>query len=83
MNVAAALEALSVLGWWISRAVRSEYAQPAARRRTCYDHIAGTVGVSLHDRFKALGWLSGSLNGKHDGARTSPAGSEGICRAGH
>ncbi len=27
--------------------------------RTCYDHIAGTLGVSLHDRFMALGWLSG------------------------
>jgi hypothetical protein len=27
--------------------------------RTCYDHIAGTLGVSLHDRFKAMGWLSG------------------------
>jgi hypothetical protein len=26
--------------------------------RTCYDHIAGTLGVSLHDRFQALGWLS-------------------------
>src|SRR6266571_4025572 len=29
--------------------------------RTCYDHIAGALGVSLHDRFKALGWLSGGL----------------------
>jgi len=26
--------------------------------RTCYDHIAGALGVSLHDRFTALGWLS-------------------------
>jgi DNA-binding transcriptional ArsR family regulator len=26
--------------------------------RTCYDHIAGTVGVLLHDRFRALRWLS-------------------------
>ena len=26
--------------------------------RTCYDHIAGTIGVSLHDRFRAQGWLS-------------------------
>src|SRR6266566_3066620 len=30
-----------------------------AAARTCYDHIAGTLGVSLHDRFMALGWLSG------------------------
>jgi hypothetical protein len=25
--------------------------------RSCYDHIAGSLGVLLHDRFKALGWL--------------------------
>jgi DNA-binding transcriptional ArsR family regulator len=28
--------------------------------RTCYDHIAGTLGVSLHDRFHSLKWLSAS-----------------------
>jgi hypothetical protein len=26
--------------------------------RTCYDHMAGTVGVLFHDRFKELRWLS-------------------------
>ena len=25
--------------------------------RTCYDHLAGRVGVLLHNRFKTLGWL--------------------------
>jgi DNA-binding transcriptional ArsR family regulator len=25
--------------------------------RTCYDHIAGALGVSLHDRLATLGWL--------------------------
>ena len=56
-NVAAALEALSVLaghsrGQFVSRT-------PSRLRaaRTCYDHMAGTVGVLLHDRFQALGWL--------------------------
>jgi len=27
--------------------------------RTCYDHIAGQLGVSLHDRLRQLRWLSG------------------------
>jgi len=27
--------------------------------RTCYDHLAGRVGVFLHDRFTSLEWLSG------------------------
>jgi DNA-binding transcriptional ArsR family regulator len=33
---------------------------PAALRpsRTCYDHLAGTLGVALHDRLLALGWLT-------------------------
>jgi DNA-binding transcriptional ArsR family regulator len=31
--------------------------------RTCYDHMAGQTGVSLHDRFKSLGWLSPVPNG--------------------
>src|SRR5258708_23620850 len=30
--------------------------------RTCYDHMAGTLGVSIHDRFNALGWLSAGLS---------------------
>jgi hypothetical protein len=28
--------------------------------RTCYDHIAGALGVGLHERFVALGWLTSS-----------------------
>jgi hypothetical protein len=32
--------------------------------RTCYDHIAGTLGVLLHDRLKALGWLSAGSTGR-------------------
>jgi hypothetical protein len=29
--------------------------------------MAGTLGVSLHDRFNALGWLSASSNGRDNG----------------
>ncbi len=62
-NVAAALEALSV----IAGGQRSTFVPtaPSGLRaaRTCYDHIAGAVGVSLHDRFQALGWLSSAGNG--------------------
>jgi DNA-binding transcriptional ArsR family regulator len=28
--------------------------------RTCYDHMAGQLGVSIHDRLRHLRWLSGS-----------------------
>lgn len=33
--------------------------------RTCYDHIAGTIGVRLHDRFVSLGWLSPGTRGEN------------------
>jgi DNA-binding transcriptional ArsR family regulator len=57
-HVASTLEGLSVL----AGGARKKFVPttPSALRaaRTCYDHIAGTLGVSLHDRFMALRWLS-------------------------
>src|SRR5271169_1588491 len=66
-DVASALEGLSVL----AGGTRSKFVPSTPSRlraaRTCYDHLAGAVGVSLHDRFRALGWISaGSKSG--DGA---------------
>src|SRR5216683_2479491 len=58
-NVATALEALSLLGGGSRDAFVPNTPNWLRAARTCYDHIAGTLGVSLHDRFKALGWLSG------------------------
>jgi DNA-binding transcriptional ArsR family regulator len=59
-DVASALEGLSVL----AGGSRDQFVPSTPSRlraaRTCYDHIAGKVGVSLNDRFKALGWLSES-----------------------
>lgn len=59
-NVASALEGLSVLAG-DSRKNKFVPSAPSRLRtaRSCYDHMAGTVGVLLHDRFKELGWLSG------------------------
>lgn len=28
--------------------------------RSCYDHLAGSLGVALHDRLLAIGWISGA-----------------------
>jgi DNA-binding transcriptional ArsR family regulator len=68
-DVASALEGLSVL----AGGSRNKFAPSAPGRlraaRTCYDHMAGAVGVSLHDRFMALGWLSlRSTGGENDNA---------------
>jgi hypothetical protein len=59
-DVATALEGLSVLaGGSRAKFVPSPSSRLRAAR-TCYDHLAASVGVLLHDRFRALGWLAGS-----------------------
>jgi len=56
-DVARALEGLSVLaGGAHDKFVPSTPSRLRAAR-TCYDHLAGTSGVLLHDRLAALGWL--------------------------
>src|SRR6266852_1777275 len=60
-NVAAVLEALSVLAGGSRDVFVPNTPNRLRAARTCYDHIAGALGVSLHDRFKALGWLSGGV----------------------
>jgi DNA-binding transcriptional ArsR family regulator len=57
-NVAAALEALNVLAGESRDAFVPSTPSRLRAARTCYDHIAGTLGVSLHDRFTSLGWLA-------------------------
>lgn len=59
-DVANALEALSVVaGGSRSKSVPSHFSR-LRLARTCYDHMAGVLGVSIHDRIKSLGWLSDS-----------------------
>jgi len=57
-NVAEVLEGLSVL----AGGVRPKFVPNTPDRlrfaRTCYDHIAGTLGVSLHDCLHGLKWIS-------------------------
>jgi DNA-binding transcriptional ArsR family regulator len=57
-RVARALEALSV----VAGRPRDRFVPSTPNRlraaRTCYDHLAGTVAVALHDRFLDAGWLA-------------------------
>jgi DNA-binding transcriptional ArsR family regulator len=77
-HVARVLEGLSV----IAGRSRDQFvpSTPNGLRaaRTCYDHMAGTLGVSLHDRFKALGFLTNRLTARSKGAsdayQLTPAG---------
>jgi DNA-binding transcriptional ArsR family regulator len=79
-NVASALEGLSVLaGGSRDKFVPSTPSRLRAAR-TCYDHIAGTLGVSLHDRFKILRWLSAGTIDRRDAYDLTPDGTK-ACEA--
>lgn len=62
-SVARALEALNVL----AGRPRPPFAPRTPSRlraaRTCYDHMAGTVAVALHDRLKTLAWVMAGAPG--------------------
>jgi len=57
-GVADALEALAVLAGGVVGNFVPKTPSHLRDARTCYDHMAGRLGVLLHNRFKALGWLS-------------------------
>lgn len=72
-RVAVALEALSVIAG--APRAASAPAVPSRLRvaRSCYDHLAGILGVSLHDRFQKLGWLS-RVSRRDHGYDLTPSG---------
>jgi len=57
-EVAAALESLMVLAGGVPGGFAPSTPTRLRAARTCYDHLAGRVGVYLHDRLTSLQWLS-------------------------
>jgi DNA-binding transcriptional ArsR family regulator len=81
-DVAAVLEALSV----VAGGARSVFTPRTPSRlraaRTCYDHLAGEVGVQLHDRFEALGYLLIGSRRRAGGYELTSAGAEALAALG-
>jgi len=59
-RVARALEGLSVVAGCSRNKFRPRTPNSLRTARTCYDHVAGTVGVLLHHRLRDLQWLTSS-----------------------
>ena len=81
-DVAQALEALLVVAGKgsVARAVFAPSAPDRLRHaRTCYDHMAGTVAVALHDQLLAQHWLLADDGGNY---RLSEAGAIGMAALG-
>jgi DNA-binding transcriptional ArsR family regulator len=66
VEVANVLEGLSVLAGGVRNKFVPNTPSRLCAARTCYDHIAGRVGVQLHDRLYTLKWLSAAS--KNDNA---------------
>jgi len=56
-RVAQALEALMVIGQNAAPSFKPHTPDRLQFARTCYDHMAGTLAVLLHDRLLEAGWL--------------------------
>ncbi|VVO83463.1 hypothetical protein PS732_01967 [Pseudomonas fluorescens] len=56
-RVAQALEALMVIGQNAAPTLKPHTPDRLQFARTCYDHMAGTLAVMLHDRLLEAGWL--------------------------
>jgi DNA-binding transcriptional ArsR family regulator len=82
LAVADVLEKLSVLAG--SPRDRFVPSTPSRLReaRTCYDHIAGTLGVSLHDRLEAMGWLNIRSAGSDVSYELTSSGAEALAALG-
>lgn len=61
-HVAGTLEGLSVLVGGVREKFMAHAPSELRAARTCYDHMAGTLGVRLHDCFKSRGWLAETSN---------------------
>ncbi|MGH7655611.1 MAG: ArsR/SmtB family transcription factor [Gemmatimonadaceae bacterium] len=81
-NVAAALESLNVL----AGGTRDRFVPNTPHRlraaRSCYDHIAGALGVSLFDRFVAMRWLAVDPAAHDDAYDVTPAGAKTLATLG-
>jgi hypothetical protein len=78
-DVAAALEALALIAPATPvRSLRqSREAQTLSAARTCYDHLAGRLGVAVHDALVGRGWLA-----VEPGYALTAAGEEGLAGLG-
>ena len=79
-DVATTLEGLSVLAGASHNPFVPSTPSRLRLARTCYDHIAGTLGVAMHDRFTTLGWFTKRKDGvAYD---VSPAGADAFAALG-
>jgi DNA-binding transcriptional ArsR family regulator len=81
-NVARALEGLTVLAGVSRPKLVPNTPSRLRAARTCYDHMAGVLGVLLHDRLKALRWLSTGTKSNKKAYELTNNGTEALATLG-
>jgi DNA-binding transcriptional ArsR family regulator len=81
-EVANALEAIDVVAGGTRPTFVPNTPARLLQARTCYDHMAGKIGVLLHNRLKGLGWLAPAGNGHEDAYELTPAGVKALAALG-
>lgn len=64
-EVGRVLEALSAMAGSVSPGFIPSAPSRLREARTCYDHVAGILGVQLHDRLLAMDWISAAPGGDY------------------
>jgi DNA-binding transcriptional ArsR family regulator len=80
-DVAAAIEALLRVAGVAPPVFRPSTPDRLRQARTCYDHMAGTVAVALHDHLHAQGWLT-EADGDDTAYELSTDGAEALANLG-
>jgi DNA-binding transcriptional ArsR family regulator len=81
-DVATVLEGLLALSGAAMPGFVTKYPNQLRQARTCYDHIAGTLGVGLLDTFLREGWLQAVDPVNTESYAISPKGLKGFSRLG-
>jgi DNA-binding transcriptional ArsR family regulator len=77
-EVASVLEGLSVLVGGTRPRFLPNTPNRLRTARTCYDHMAGTLGVSLYDCLRTLGWLVPLPQGGEHAYDLTPKGTRAL-----
>ncbi|HXE59407.1 MAG TPA: helix-turn-helix transcriptional regulator [Gemmatimonadaceae bacterium] len=81
-EVADVLEALSVLAGATRGAFVPNTPDHLRAARTCYDHMAGQLGVAVHDRLTELGWIAPAAGAAADAYDVSGKGARALASLG-
>jgi len=81
-DVAATLEALSVLAGGSRKVAAPQVPNALRAARTCYDHIAGLLGVTLYDRLTDLRWIAADAWPRDDACELTDGGARAFAALG-